>query len=242
MSILTLNDGDKFLATGAAHLQKHGIQLRFGSDFEEYRELLAKGRPEHVLGAPFDPRLHKLTKHNAFWIIGSERDGTIMHTQAMRMLHLRNRSLGDYLRNGFRQFPPSGVDIDLARSRYRAGPGARNMFGSVCYHGEYWIGGVDGQYRGAGWSTLLGRMAFLMALKTWSPDYVFGFMAKAVAYKGFMARHGYMHAEPGALRWYITGKPDPIEGFMVWMSNEDLRYILELPLTELEAVERKKAA
>ncbi|NRB05509.1 MAG: hypothetical protein HRU30_19835 [Rhodobacteraceae bacterium] len=233
MSILSLEPGDRFFAAGMNVLQEAGISLRLGTDFDEYKEILSQGRPGYVIGDPFDPNLHKLDETNSFWVVGQEADGKIMHTQAMRVLPLRNKSLGEYLRYGFRQFPPPSLDIDFERSRFRSGPGSQNMFGTVCYHGEYWIS-PDGPYRGEGWSALLGRMAFLMALKTWDPDYLFGFMAKPVAHKGFMARHGYMHCEPGALRWYIKGRQDALEGFLVYMSGEDLRYILELPMADLE--------
>ena len=219
MSILSLAPGDRFFASGVATLQHAGVKLHLGTDFDEYRERLAIGRPGYVIGDPFRPELHKLNKTNSFWIIGTEQDGTIMHTQAMRMLPLRNQSLSEYMRRGFRKFPPPTLDIDLAASRFRDGPGSRKMFGRVCYHGEYWIGGSDGQYRGEGWSTLLGRMAFLLAMRTWDPDYVFGFMAKQVAHKGFMARHGYMHCEPGALRWQGRNKPDAIEGGMAYFER-----------------------
>ena len=236
MTLHTFQDGTRFLATSSDILARHGISLTIGHDFEEYRALLAQARPDHILGAPLDPDLHEMTAANAFWIVGRDIDGQIMHTQAMRMLDLEQRPLGDYLRRRFREFPPSGVDLDLKRSRYRAGPGAQRMRGRIAYHGEFWMGGDPGKYRGSGLSCVLGRYAFLMALQAWDPDYVFGFMQKAVAFKGFAERHGYMHTEPGALRWFIKHQEQPIEGFLVYMGREDLRYILDMPLTDLVAL------
>ena len=54
----------------------------------------------------------------------------------MRVLDLKSFSLADHLRESFRGFTPVGPDIDLAASRYRAGPGAQKICGTVCYHGE----------------------------------------------------------------------------------------------------------
>jgi GT2 family glycosyltransferase len=39
----------------------------------------------------------------------------------------------------------------------------------------------------------------LTAMQRWNPDYIFGFMARTVAFKGFAERMGYMHNEPGAV-------------------------------------------
>ncbi|MEP4196587.1 MAG: hypothetical protein ABJL99_13240 [Aliishimia sp.] len=236
MTILGLNSQDRFAATSYDVLNRFGVHLTTGYDFEEYRDILAKGRPDHILGAPFDPSLHKLDSRNSMWVVGHDSDGHIMHTQALRMLDLQGDTLGTYLRRRFKDFPPSGLDLDMERSRFRAGPGAKHISGRVCYHGEVWMGGKPGQFRGTGVSSILGRFAFLTALQQWSPDYVFGFMPKPVAHKGFVERQGYMHAEPFALRWYIKNEPDPLEGFLAYMSREDMHFVLDLPESDLEAL------
>ncbi|WP_299970902.1 hypothetical protein [uncultured Roseobacter sp.] len=235
MTIHTANNDSFILAASLDLLKQHRISLQTGSDFEEYRTLLEQGRPDHELGAPFDPRLHNLNASNAVWVIGRDEDGTIMHAQALRMLDTGALPLSEYLRRRFHEFPPSGLDIDYERSRYRAGPGAHRIRGRVCYHGEVWMGGAPGKYRGSGLSCVLGRYAFLTAMQLWAPDYVIGFMPRPVAFKGFAERQGYMHAEPGCLRWFLRGGDKPLEGFMVYMSNEDIRFVLDMPLSELIA-------
>lgn len=236
MTILGMNSQDRFAATSYDVLSKFGVQLTTGHDFEVYRALLASGRPDHTLGAPFDPKLHDLNEHNAMWVIGHDADGNVMHTQALRMLDLEGNTLGAYMRKRFRDFPPSGLDLDMERSRFRAGPGVKHMSGRVCYHGEVWMGGKPGQFRGTGVSGILGRYAFLSALQKWSPDYMFGFMPKPVANKGFVERQGYMHSEPFALRWYIKNDPKPLEGFLAYMTRDDMHYILDMPESDLEAL------
>jgi len=234
MMIHGLKSEDRFAASVDDILARAGVHLTTGSDFDEYREIMAKGRPDHVIGAPFDPTLHNLNERNSIWVIGRDDDGTVMHAQALRTLDLGGRTLGAYLRRSFRDFPPSGLDLDMKRSRYQAGPGAKRIAGEVVYHGEVWMGGAPGQYRGTGVSSILGRYAFLTAIQKWSPDYVIGFMPKAVAHKGFVERQGYMHAEPFALQWYVKGRPDPLDGMMVYMSLEDLHFALGLPEEEME--------
>lgn len=235
MTIYQGTDDSFVLAASLDLLKRHRVTLQTGSDFEEYRELLAEGRPDHQLGAPFDPRFHVLDESNGIWIVGRDETGRIMHAQALRMLDIGYAPLSEYMRHRFRDFPPSGLDIDFERSRYRAGPGALRINGRVCYHGEVWMGGEPGRYRGSGLSCVLGRYAFLTAMRLWSPDHVIGFMPRQVAFKGFAERQGYMHAEPGCLRWFMRGSDTPLEGFMVYMSNEDIRFVLDMPLAELVA-------
>ncbi|XDA98774.1 hypothetical protein AB1M95_02390 [Sulfitobacter sp. LCG007] len=236
MTIHNVNDDTHFIAASYNILNSCGVTLTTGSDFSVYREILSEGRQDHVIGAPFDPELHELNEDNAIWITGNDENGKLMHTQAIRLVDIGHSPLSDYLRKGFKGYPPSGVPIDFRRSRYRAGPGAMRIKGKVCYHGEVWMGGEKGQYRGTGLSSVLGRIAFLTAMQRWAPDYVFGFMPKQVAYKGFVERQGYMHTDPGCLRWFLKGNDQPFEGMMVYMSHEDLRFMLDMPLHEYVAL------
>ena len=236
MTIQGLKPVDRFEATSRDILHRFGVDLSTGHDFEEYRTILAEGRPDHILGAPFDPDLNDLNERSAIWIVGRDHDGRVMHTQALKTLNLGGQSLGTYLRRSFRDFPPSGLDIDMKRSRFRAGPGAKRIAGTVVYHGEVWMGGDQGKFRGSGLSSILGRFAFLTAIQKWAPDYVFGFMPKPVAHKGFVERQGYMHAEPFALRWFIRGSSTPLDGFLAYMSLEDIHFVLDMPESEIEAM------
>ena len=76
----------------------------------------------------------------------------------------------------------------------------------------------------------------LAAIKEFGAEYVIGFMTRPVAYKGFCLRMGFMHAEPLALRWYLKNQPDAMEAVMVYMSDEDIRFLLDLPSAELETL------
>lgn len=227
---------DKFQALGMELLDQKGITLRHGSDFEEFGELVAQARKGHTIGDPFNPAIVQLNKDTGAWIVGYDADGNIMHTQAFRKLTMPNLTLADYLRKNFQSFPPPDTDIDFGLSRYRAGPGAKRISGDVVYSGETWIGGDSGQFRGTGMSALLGRYAMLTAIKTFQPDYMMGFITRPVAHAGYVIRFGFMHAEPMALRWHVKGEPNPIDCFMVYMSAEDMEFVLELSNSEVETL------
>lgn len=243
MSFQSLNAGTQFVATSRDILHQNQISVTIGSNFLKYRALLSKERPQQMLGAPFNPDAHTLNPKNAFWLIARDADGALMHTQASRLVDLKSASLASYLQNGFREFPPALPDLDMRRSRYRASPGAHRISGQVVYHGEVWMGDT-GPYRGTGLSTVLARYGIHEAMCRWNPDYIFGLMARAVAFKGFAERMGYMHNEPGAVRWYRKGSDRPLEGFLSYLSNEDARYMLEMPVIDVVDVKRpqKKAA
>lgn len=236
MTLITMQTGDRFVATSAEIFQRYGISLEVGYDFEEYRSLLKEARPDHELGAPYDPKVHEMTAANALWIVGRNTAGEIVHTQALRMLDMNAMSVGEYFTSRFREFPPSVPGLDLNRSRFRAGPGAKRMRGTVAYHGEFWIAPGADSLRGQGMSCVLGRYGFFEAIQHWDPDHIIAFMTKAIAFKGLAERTGWMHTQPGALRWFLKGNDVPIEGFMAYMDREDLHYVLELPLTDLVAL------
>ncbi len=236
MAIHGLQAEDRFKAASADILDRFGVRLTIGTDFDQYYDLAAAARPDHRVGDPFNPEKHDMTPGKACWIVGRDREDRLMHLQVLRLLPTQQLTVGEYFRQRFHEFSPSELDIDFVRSRYRAGPGAKRMSGKIVYSGETWVGGEPGQYRGTGISSVLGRFALLTALREFSADYVVGFMTKPVAYKGFCLRMGFMHAEPMALRWFVKGKPDALEGVMVYMSDEDIRFMLDLPTTELEAM------
>jgi hypothetical protein len=229
MLIHNMTCGERFVSSTASVLEHHGIGITLGYDFDEYRKLMGEARPDHCVGAPFDPDLHDLNDKNAFWMIGQNRHGEIMHTQTLRTLDIGQRTVGDYFLDQFRDFPPPGVPIDMQRSQYRVGPGANRMKGQVAYHGEFWIGGEPGEYRGSGLSSILSRLGFWEALQRWDLDHIVAFMAQAVAFKGLVERAGWMHTDPGALQWYLKEKDTPIDGFMAYLHREDIHFLLDLP-------------
>lgn len=150
MSIQIMNDGAHFLASSQDILLRNGISICVGTDFDAYAEMLKEERPQQVLGAPFNPERHNLNESNAFWLTARNKDGLLMHTQAAKMLNLKGRALSQYMLNGFREFPPAIPDLDLERSRYRAGPGAHRIRGKVVYHGEVWMNGRAWSISGQG--------------------------------------------------------------------------------------------
>lgn len=225
----------RFISTITDLVESQGISLEVGSDFSDFREYL-KDQPERNPLAPrFDPEINDLNESTAFWILGRSLQGEIVHTQAVRTLDLDGMNLAAYLGQQFRSFTPAGFAIDKCRSCYRGSPGSRVIAGTVCYHGELWLKGGPAGLRGAGMTAVLARLALVMSLIKWAPDFVFGFMFPLAACKGLAAREGYMHTEPGTLYWALPGKQEQMEIWTVWMGREDIRHILHIPPAALYA-------
>ncbi len=221
------------LSEAAKILENHKLYVTIGHDFDEYNRIVTQGRPHQPVGKPFQTDLHKLSKDNAFWICGHTETGVLAHTQAVRLVDVGELSLGHFLRRSFRQFPPAGVALDMAASRYRAGPGALRIKGKLCYHGEMWLDEDAGNFRGRGVSSVLSRMGFATALRDLNPDYIFAFMVRSVAFKGLVERAGFMHTDPAALSWKLADKDRAVEAFMAYLSRDDLRYLLRVRIDDL---------
>lgn len=233
MTIQFPRDAAPFIATSRHILQSHGIEVTIGSNFAEYSEIIKTERKVQNLGAPFDYEKYDLPRSESFWLIGRNENGELIHTQAAKKVHLGNRNLAGHLLKRFVDFPPPIPGVDLKNSRFRATPGAHRISGNVVYHGEVWMAPDEGAYRGTGLSTVLARTGLLEVMRRWNPDFIYGFMLRQVAFKGFSERMGYFHNEPGALHWKIAGREKPIEAFLTWLSEEDAKFLLDIPVEDL---------
>ena len=236
MSIQFPKDAAPFIATSRNILRSSGITITIGSDFEAYKKIIESERQVQKLGPPFDPKNHALNASNGFWLIGRNEDGELIHTQAAKKVTLHGKTLAEHLRTHFKFFPPPLPEVDVQKSRFRATPGAHKINGNVVYHGEVWMAPEKGRYRGVGLSTVLARSGLLEVMRRWSPDYMYGFMLRSVAFKGFAERMGYMHNEPGCLFWHLTGRDVPIEAFLTYLTKEDAQYLLDIPVEDIVTV------
>lgn len=238
MTFAIMESGPKFRAISHDILYQNGVSVRCGTDFSAYKKMMQKERAHQMMALPFEPEVLEKDDCGAFWMIARDAMGGLIHTQAARLVDLEGKTFPEYMTKGFRAFPPPLPDLDPDRSRYRPSPGARHICGRVVYHGDVWMGGAPQQYRGTGLSTVLARMALQEMMETFSPDYIFGLMARTVACKGFAERMGYMHNEPGAVTWYREGQDAALEGYLSYLSREDTEYVLSMPLPDVQPVAR----
>ena len=211
--------------------ESRGIQIRVGSDFEEFQEALEEQREAPPLYPMFDPACSYVDRTNGFWITGVNDRGELVHTQAIRRLDLSDCTLAEHFELHHRKYVVRGPAIDHQGSTYGSAPGWRTIMGSVCYHGQLWLkGGKDG-YRDQGLTAILPRLALALSLMEWSPDYVFGFISPHLACRGLAAREGYAHMEPGLLR--VPTGPEADHAWLVWLSRADIEHLMQFTPEDL---------
>lgn len=206
-------------------LETAGVTLEIGGDFAAYRRLRNQQTDRSNLFPMFDIGSSYVDEKNAFWVCGFDSENELVHTQAIRLLDLTDTSLAKHLRDHRHKYITPGSTPDPDRTFFSDIPALETISGRVCYHGEFWLKGGKGGHRSQGFTALLSRIVFELALKLWSPDYVFGFVPLPLAMKGIPVRYGYSHCEFGT--WYGPEQEVTSEETLVWMSHSDINTFLE---------------
>ncbi len=223
--------------------QRNAITIEVSSDFDEYRKLRKEQQDRPPISPIFDPALSELGTRNAFWIKGSDSDGEVVHTQAMRLNDLTGCNLAEHLYQRRVAYVPPSIAVDPDRSSFDLTPASQTITGNVCYHGELWLKGGANGVRGNGLTSALPRLALALAHLEWSPDFIFGLVPPLAACKGLAAREGYMHLAPGGILWHQKDDDAVFEEWLVWMSREDLQHVMRFsPLWLYEKLEPKGKA
>jgi hypothetical protein len=208
-----------------AALRDLDIFIEYGSDFCHYNNIILENRSMQDVAAQFNSKNYFLNKENSFWVLGRDADDVLVHTQALKSVYLHGSFLGEYLKDFFRSFPPVGIPVDLDSSSFSMSPGAKSMCGNVMYHGDLWLTD-DPKYRGTNINSLLNLLVISLTYLRWRPDYVFGFVAGTLAYRGLTVRESYLHCEPDVVNWKLSNGTN-FSGHMVWNSLEDIEYVID---------------
>jgi len=206
-----------------------GVELRAGSDFQEFHDILDGVPDRHEINPAFNPKFSNLDEENAVWLIGHNKDGDVVHTQAMKLLNLENQTLSDHFSKNIANFVSEGYDFSLGKTEVYLSSEASKISGKVSYHGEVWMKPGRGGYRGGSLIVLLTRLMIIKTLLKWSPDYLIGLQAPLTSCRGLGVREGYMRAEQRTLVWHMANGEPPQEDWMVWMNGEEAEFNLRLP-------------
>ena len=218
-------------------LESAGIRVVIGDDFSEYH-LYRKSQDSRGFIFPvFDVTTSFIDDTNGFWVCGFNEKDELIHTQAVRLFDLGERTLGHHFDVHRHKYitPDTTPDPDLT---FYSGPDAlKTITGRMCYHGDFWLyaRGLGGP-RSHGVTSRLSRILFEMAYRLWSPDYILGFVPKRLAEKGTHLRYGYSHGAPG--QWIGPDKQVTDEDYLVWMSASELANAMARPVPSLDAATR----
>ncbi len=211
------------------YTKQSGIRLQYGHDFAWFRDTLKHQPLRHPINPAFDPDRCRLPDKSGLWIIGYDRNDNIVHTQAIKLLQLEGGTLEQHFQRRLWDFRSHGYDFDRQRCHWLLTPQARNISGTVTYHGELWLkGGPDG-YRGGSLVVLLTRLMLLKALLRFSPDFMIGLQAPMTTFRGLSVREGYLRAEQRTIVWALRNSSHFEEDWLVWMSREEAEFNLRIP-------------
>lgn len=202
-------------------LDELGMRIEVGDDFSHYRSLRNAQATRSAMYPMFDVASSYVDQSNGFWICGFNEADELIHTQAARLLDLKDVSLAKHLKTHRHKYITPGTTPDPEMTYYSGSKSLRRITGRVCYHGEFWLpsSGLGGP-RSLGATTLLSRILFELVHESWNPDFVFAFVPKQLAAKGAHLRYGYSHCEPG--QWIGPDQQVTEEDFLIWMSAEDM--------------------
>lgn len=204
-----------------------GMRLEIGGDFVAYKRLRHSQVDRADPYPMFDTSSCYVDASNAFWVCGFNAAGELVHTQAVRLLAMENTTLSEHLKAHRHKYITPGSTDSPDDTFFTDLPALDLIKGRVCYHGDFWLKGGEGGHRSQGFTELLSRVVFEIALRAWSPDFIFGLVPMPLAMKGLSTRYGYFHCEPGG--WVGPRGELFCEEFLVWMSRRDMQQFLETP-------------
>lgn len=197
--------------------QDYGVHLAFGT-FQELLEVnLANQASWRPLIPTFDPRFSDLTPDSAFCLLGYDRSGDVVATQACRLFkwldtsfHSAAENLTLYYANPERDRLPGETCEVTAEA-------ARGIRGRVAFPGGAWY---RPDYRGAYLSYIIPRISRALAFSRWSTDYTASMIQDRVLAGGMAERTGYSNID-----WHVYSRGSPmgdITWALVWMESDQL--------------------
>ncbi len=209
-------------------IESTGMRLELGGDFTRYRNVRKAQTDRNGPFPMFDVSNSFVDESNAFWVLGYDDKDELIHTQAVRALDLSNTTLAQHLdvhRHKY-QTPSSTPHPDQTYfSRLAA---LNQISGHVCFHGEFWVRSDKASAQSHVLTSLMSRIAFEIAHRTWNPDFMFGFVPMQLAMKGIPFQYGYSRCEPGA--WIGPNQETTAEESLVWMPKAELeQYLATMP-------------
>lgn len=206
-----------------------GVYLEFGSNFDEFIQICGQQPERDSVSPAFDPKLSNINSTNGMWILGRNKSGTLVHTQSLKLIDLGKTNFDMHLQDRLLDYRIRSKKVELDNTSVFLSADAKNIQGSITYHGELWLkGGKDG-IRGGCLSSILPRLLLIQGLLEWRPDFMFGFQSALTTCRGLGTREGYMRAEQRSVMWKHKGEAERLEEWLVWMSREEAEFNLRVP-------------
>lgn len=193
---------------------KHDLTIEVGHDFALFRQMCAETEKQTV-SEQFSPAKFDLLSNNSFWITVKTLSGQLVCTQALRLDDIGSHTLADL-------WAGQQPRVYGGKIGHLHAPTVFQISGRVVYHGEMWVEAEFRKLRFGGIMTMLGQ---LLAVTQWRPDYVYIFMCRELAERGFAYQVGYSHQQVAGTHWLEA--PDGIDpsDLILWNSAADIDFL-----------------
>lgn len=195
-----------------------GVTLSFASLQDLIEANKANSDSWRPLVPVFDEALGGITPETAFVLIGRDRRGEVVATQAARIYDWPETSLKDEA-TSLRMFY---ADPDAAFARGDrceiTTPVAETITGRVVFSGAVWY---RRDFRGKDLATILPRISRAYAFTRWNSDFTIGMMADAVIAGGLAERVGYTKLEHSSIE-LVASPLGAMRCALGWMQHDEL--------------------
>jgi hypothetical protein len=208
----------RFFLWADTAVRDRGVTLSFGSLQDLIEANKANSDTWRPLVPVFDEALGGATPQTAFVLIGRDKHGEVVATQAARLYDWPETSLKDEA-TSLRMFY---ADPDAALAREDrceiTAPIAEKISGRVVFSGGIWY---RRDFRGRDLGTILPRISRAYAFTRWHSDFTLGMMGDAVIVGGLAARAGYTKVEPGCIK-LVASPLGEMRCGLIWMPSDEL--------------------
>ncbi len=207
-----------------------GISLSFGTPQEFARANEQNRDSWRPLISIFDPETGGFSEQNGFCILGRNRQGVVVATQAARFYDLDGTSFYDAASDLSLYFADPAAALAQGASCVVTSQATRNITGRVVFSGGGWY---HPQYRGRLLSCILPRISRAYAFSRWNSDFTVSMMAEGVIKGGMAQRCGYTNIEwDVSIRNFSVGD---LRLAFVWMDTLQMLADLETFLSSFDA-------
>ena len=208
----------RFFLWADSAVRDRGVTLSFASLQDLIEANKANADSWRPLVPVFDEALGGATPQTAFVLIGRDKHGEVVATQAARLYDWPETSLKDEA-TSLRMFY---ADPDAALAREDrceiTAPIAEKITGRVVFSGGIWY---RRDFRGKDLGTILPRISRAYAFTRWHSDFTLGMMGDAVIAGGLAARAGYTKVEPGCIK-LVASPLGEMRCGLIWMQSDEL--------------------
>ena len=208
----------RFFLMADAAARDRGVTLYFAS----MQDLVAVNRTNTDSWRPlvpiFDPIAGGVTAETGFAIIGRDKGGQIVATQAARFYDWTSSNLLNEARSLRMIYADSEAAIARGDRCEIAAPAATTISGRVVFSGAGWY---RRDFRGKGLAHILPRISRAYALTRWDTDFTISFMGDAVLAGGMADRTGYARIEPSCVD-LVASPLGALRCGLVWMPRHEL--------------------